>query len=51
MMRMSHILAGTQFKTANQSKKLSQIINETRSKQPNSHEEDDALTLKSIKRW
>jgi hypothetical protein len=54
MVRMSHILTGTQFKNVSITQRLNQAISETTTmhgKNRKLSEEDDNITLKSIKRW
>jgi hypothetical protein len=53
MLRMSHIFTGTQFKTTSLTKKLNFTINQAKAcrQQTNIADEEDAMTLKSIKRW
>jgi hypothetical protein len=50
MMRMSHIMTGVRFKTLNLTQRLNTILHDQRT-QPQLSEEEDNLTLKSIKRW
>ena len=49
MMRMTHLLTGVGFKTANMNIKLAQAL--TKSHKKLDTEDEDAVTLRSIKRW
>lgn len=51
MMRMSHIMTGVKFKTLSLTQRLNAMVKEHRAQVPIHLEEDDHLTLKSIKRW
>lgn len=50
-MRMSHIMTGVKFKTLSLTQRLNAIVKEHRTQVPLLLDEDDNLTLKSIKRW
>jgi hypothetical protein len=49
-MRMSHIMTGVRFKTMSLTHKLNTVLQQ-RAYLPNRIEDEDNLTLKSIKRW
>ena len=50
MLRMSHIFTGTQFKNHNLTTKVKSALSEAKAHLHHGEEEDN-LTLKSIKRW
>lgn len=53
MLRMSHIFTGTPFLASNLTKQLNLTINQAKAarREHNVADEEDTITLKSIKRW